>query len=88
MICGLIITATVGHSQTEWSLTGNFGISPPTQFLGTTDASPIPFYTDNDERGLLEADGTFWMYGTNGAVPTSGAGTRLMWVLICQPPFV
>jgi hypothetical protein len=34
----------------SWSLTGNAGTNPPTNFLGTTDNKPIVFKTNNVQR--------------------------------------
>lgn len=43
------------------------------------------FYSDEDTvpsylAGQLQVDNTIWSEGTTGATPTSGAGTRLMWI--------
>ncbi|MGE3801365.1 MAG: tail fiber domain-containing protein, partial [Candidatus Kapaibacterium sp.] len=40
-----------------WGLTGNSGINPATNFLGTTDAQPLIFRTDNVERMRIAQDG-------------------------------
>lgn len=50
----------------EWELDGNNAINPPTDFLGTTDNSPIPFFTDDEERMRLTPTG--WL-GINITAP-------------------
>jgi hypothetical protein len=40
-----------------WSITGNTGINPATNFLGTTDAQPVIFRTSNTEKARLDAAG-------------------------------
>jgi len=40
-----------------WSLTGNTGTAPATNFLGTTDAQPLVLRTNNTEQARLDAAG-------------------------------
>lgn len=40
-----------------WSLTGNAGTTVGTDFIGTTDAEDLAFYTNNNERMRIEQDG-------------------------------
>lgn len=40
-----------------WSLTGNTGINTTTNFLGTTDALPLIFRTNNAERMRIDGSG-------------------------------
>jgi hypothetical protein len=49
-----------------WSLTGNAGTAPPTNFIGTTDASPWVIRTSNFERARFIATGQLRI-GTVGA---------------------
>lgn len=44
---------TVPTANNSWILTGNAGINPATQFLGTTDAQPLIFRTNNLEQMRL-----------------------------------
>ena len=37
-----------------WSLTGNGGINPSTNFIGTTDISPIVFKVNNVRSGIID----------------------------------
>ncbi len=37
-----------------WSLTGNTGTSPATNFIGTTDAQPMVFKVNNQKAGYLD----------------------------------
>ncbi len=43
-----LVTALV--TANAWSLTGNAGTNPTTQFLGTSDAQPLVVRTNNLER--------------------------------------
>jgi hypothetical protein len=44
-------------SGNYWSLTGNSGTTPGTNFLGTTDNNHFLVYTNNTERMRFESDG-------------------------------
>ncbi|MGO8056054.1 hypothetical protein, partial [Rhizobium leguminosarum] len=44
---------TVIGGSSGWQLTGNSGINPATQFIGTTDNQPLVFKIKNVESGLL-----------------------------------
>ncbi len=44
------------EASTGWGLTGNSSINPATNFLGTTDAQPIIFRTNNTEAARIAAD--------------------------------
>ena len=48
--------SAVNNGGPAWELDGNIGIAP-TQFLGTTDASPIPIRTNNLPVGIVTAQG-------------------------------
>jgi hypothetical protein len=41
----------------NWELTGNTATNPTTNFLGTTDAQPLIFRTNNSERARILSDG-------------------------------
>jgi hypothetical protein len=43
----------------SWGLSGNSGTNPNTDFLGTTDAQPLIFKTNNTEVARVEVDGNF-----------------------------
>src|SRR5690349_8245995 len=47
---------TASHAQ-SWSLTGNSGTNPPTQFLGTKDNQPLVIKTGNKEQLRVSAAG-------------------------------
>lgn len=47
-----------GYSQ-SWSLTGNAGTTPPTDFLGTTDAEPLVFKTNGVQQATILTSGNF-----------------------------
>lgn len=44
-----LVFSAASFSQ-SWSLAGNSGTNPPTQFLGTTDNKPLVFKTNKTER--------------------------------------
>ena len=48
------ITPSAGNS---WSLIGNGDLAPNSQFIGTTDAKPMIFKTNNTEQLSIGADG-------------------------------
>jgi hypothetical protein len=60
-----MIIATNTNAQT-WNLLGNNAIFPGTDKLGTTDATPIPFYTNDNERMRLTVGG---FLGLNTTTP-------------------
>jgi hypothetical protein len=45
-----IVETPSGSGTAGWGLTGNAGTNPATQFIGTTDAQPLAFKTNNTER--------------------------------------
>jgi hypothetical protein len=45
-----IVETPSGSGTAGWGLTGNSGTNPATQFIGTTDAQPLAFKTNNTER--------------------------------------
>ncbi len=51
-------------SNAQWSLTGNSGTSPGTNFLGTTDGQRLVLKTNNTEQATLTTSGNFGL-GTN-----------------------
>ena len=46
----------IGASSTGWTLTGNAGTNPATNFIGTTDAKPLTFKVNNVMAGYLDYD--------------------------------
>lgn len=46
-----------GVGSTNWSLTGNAGTTPGTNFIGTTDNQPITFKVNNVNAGKLTSTG-------------------------------
>jgi hypothetical protein len=50
-------TTCVNLPSPSWKLTGNAGTTPGTDFLGTTDAQPLIFKTDNTEALRIDTEG-------------------------------
>jgi len=57
-----------GTPTSAWSLTGNAGTNPATNFIGTTDAQPFLVRTNNTEKLRITADGNI---GVGVAAPTA-----------------
>ena len=53
VLSGLFVNAQ------SWSLTGNSGTTPGTNFIGTTDNQNLVFKTNNQERLKIDANGRF-----------------------------
>jgi hypothetical protein len=52
-----IIETPSGSGTAGWGLTGNSGINPATQFIGTTDAQPLAFKTNGIETMRILSTG-------------------------------
>jgi hypothetical protein len=65
LLVGIVMSA-VSFAQ-SWSLTGNSGTNPPTNFLGTTDAKRLVFKTDSIERMTILSNGNV---GVGTTAPT------------------
>ncbi|QIE60275.1 hypothetical protein G5B37_12095 [Rasiella rasia] len=62
-----------GTNGRDWSLDGNAGTNPSSNFLGTTDATDLVVRTQNLERLRISADGN----GALGSAPYSNVGLRV-----------
>lgn len=49
--------------KAQWSLTGNSGTNPTTNFIGTTDNKDLVFKTNNTNKLILDKDGRFAIGG-------------------------
>lgn len=56
--------ADLSEATANWSLTGNSGTSPATNFIGTIDGQPLVVRTNNAERLRVDASGNVGI-GTN-----------------------
>jgi len=65
LLIGLFISFT-GFAQ-SWSLTGNAGTNPPTNFVGTTDNEPLVFKTNATQYVTLLTNGNFGIGTTSPA---------------------
>lgn len=61
-------------SADYWSLTGNAGTNPATNFLGTSDNADLVFKVNGAERGRFTSNGAFLVGGaTAGNIVNTGA---------------
>ncbi len=64
----------IGAANNAWNLTGNAGINPVTQFIGTTDVQPLRFRLNNVWAGELNVSNSEVALGYGaGQNNTSGA---------------
>src|SRR5690349_6169586 len=73
-------------AQAQWSLTGNAGTNPAVNFIGTTDAQPIVFKTNNWYSGILDPNNfnaaigwRSFEYNTTGTNNTAFGKYTLFW---------
>ncbi len=81
ILFGALLCASVISTKAQWSLTGNAGINPVNNFLGTTDSKALVFRTNNIERMRIIAGGKF---GFGTILPTTRFQIN---VLSNQSPF-
>lgn len=74
-------TPSGGSGGSGWNTTGNSGLNN-TNFIGNTDAVDLNFRTNNLNGLVLTSGGAILAAGstTTGTTPTSGAGSRMMWI--------
>ncbi|MBK8846535.1 MAG: hypothetical protein IPO27_08370 [Bacteroidetes bacterium] len=53
----LLVLASAGSSYAQWSLTGNAGTTPGTNFIGTTDNKALQLRTNNQTRLSITSAG-------------------------------
>jgi hypothetical protein len=63
----------LSNDKSGWSLTGNAGTSPATNFLGTTDNQPMIFKTNNTEKVRINTNGNV---GIGTAAPSAKLEVR------------
>lgn len=64
--------STTVSSPSAWSLTGNSGTTPGTNFLGTTDAKDLVFKTNSTEEArLTTATGNTGYFGVGTTTPST-----------------
>ena len=55
-----------------WSLTGNSGTNPATNFIGTTDAQPLVFKVNNTRAGYLDNINANTSFGYQALISNTG----------------
>lgn len=68
-------TAGGGGGGSGWELTGNLGTDSASNFIGTTDAQPIIFKTNNSNRLKIRIDGAVEQYMPNFSKVFGSAGS-------------
>jgi hypothetical protein len=63
-----LVTISVFSQGTQWRLLGNINVTAGTNFLGTTNAQPVDFRTNNTQR--MRIDGTTGFVGIGTTAPT------------------
>lgn len=58
------VAGPLWQNTTAWELLGNAGTTPATDFIGTTDAQPLAFRTNNVEAMRITTDGLVCINGT------------------------
>ncbi len=70
-----------GSSSNSWSLTGNSGTVDGTNFIGTTDATPLSFRVNNIPSAHIDFDmvksNTFFGYSAGASILGGGLGGNL-----------
>lgn len=66
-------TSLPAGGSSGWSLTGNSGTTPGTNFIGTTDFNGLVFKVNNEEAGYLGISGS--SYAVSFGVGSSGSST-------------
>jgi uncharacterized protein (TIGR02145 family) len=49
-----VVSKRIGNFNLGWSLTGNSGTDPSTDFIGTTDNKPLKFRVNNYSSGIID----------------------------------
>jgi hypothetical protein len=52
--------------RSDWTMTGNAGTNPATQYIGTSDNKDVVFKANGQESLRLLPDGTIKLFGANG----------------------
>jgi hypothetical protein len=83
-----LISCTAFSAKAQWSLNGNSGTNPPSNFIGTLDNKDLVFKTNNIQRFKI-SQGTF-LFNTSTVTgdgvdfiddsPNRNAGTDIVWI--------
>lgn len=77
----------------SWSLQGNAGTNPATNFIGTTDNKELVFKTNNEERFKIADGRSFFNINTVDGdgidiidnTPSKNSGTDVVWIKSVHP---
>ncbi len=70
-----LTVASTGGAGSGWSLTGNAGTTPGTDFLGTTDNNALEFHVNNSRLFRLEPNGNVVGGSSTGVDPSVSYAT-------------
>ncbi|SEA80679.1 hypothetical protein SAMN05660909_03551 [Chitinophaga terrae (ex Kim and Jung 2007)] len=70
-----VLLASAADATSNWKLTGNNGKTG--DFIGTRDAFPLVFKTDNKERFKISSDGKL-QAGTDANIPTEATSLKVL----------
>ncbi|HTA82650.1 MAG TPA: hypothetical protein VK783_06955 [Bacteroidia bacterium] len=77
-----------GSSNAQWSITGNTGTTPGTNFLGTTDAKDLVLKTDGTEHSrIVESTGTTLITTSYGTLTMGPQNTTWCHMYTSMPYF-
>lgn len=75
VVCS-VATINVFSQGTQWRLLGNNNVTAGTNFLGTTNAQPVDFRTNNTQRMRIDATTGFVGVGNNFTTPLNLVDVR------------
>ncbi|MCW3090387.1 MAG: hypothetical protein JWP81_1456 [Ferruginibacter sp.] len=76
---GLVTAASTGSSGSGWSLTGNSGTTPPTNYIGTSDAQPFVFKVNGVQAGYLGLTGSSYATTFGVSATATYRSTAIGW---------
>lgn len=88
-----LLSCMAFNKAQSWSLTGNSGTNPATNFIGTTDNKELVFKTNNEERFKIADGRAFFNINTVDGdgidiidnTPSKNSGTDVVWIKSVHP---
>jgi hypothetical protein len=76
LLFAILVLSSGTMSAQDWSLTGNAGTNPATDFLGTMDNVPLAFRVNGTRAGLLDESAKNTFFGMGTAVNCTSFGVE------------